>query len=476
MSLLHNKYFVTPTNIFLLVTALTTTALAQDQVDNMPKNFGNLPFTIDEVKRMDPEELKDKKEGVFATGIPQLGSDPLNGQGIGADVFIYSNGKKSDPLFEYTPYRSKYEFHTFFTNKDQKEAIFSFDIPYAFNSTWRLRFEAGYEDNPNLLYFGKTAATMNPLSYGGRTYSQYGNYADALKTIRSGTGGEPALVTDALYNSYRKREAILNMSAEKSYLDGKLRLLVGLEAAQVNITTFDGTLTTGVYNGTEQSAIAGTSRLQQDKSNGLLGVGTSFITIAQFGIIYDTRDFEPDPSEGWFIEFTDEASVKALGSDFDFNKTFLHAKYYTKVLPSYFQRMIFAARYGLEHTGNGAPFFEYQDAWSSEGSIEGLGGANTLRGYKQSRFMAPLMSFINVELRWRFWSQTLWGQHFTFNLVPFIDTGRVWNKIKDYSFKDYKTNRGIGLRVPWNQSTVLSFDFAQSSEDHQFFFTFGHIF
>lgn len=435
------------------------------------KNLMAQDLKIDERKKIDKEELQNKREGNFVTGIPRLGSDPINGQGIGADLFIYANGKKSDPLFEYTPYRSKIEIHTFLTNKDEKEATVTLDIPYIFNSTWRIRFEGGYEDNPNLLYFGKTAETLGTLNHMGDSFGKYSDYLNSLKKTRAGIGDEDALVTDELYNTYRKEETIINLSAENAYWDGTLRLLIGLEAALVDITTFDGKTLSG------DSTSQGQSLLSEESAQGeILGMGKNLVNIVQFGMIYDTRDFEPDPTKGIFMELTDEFSSKGLGSKFNFNKIYFHLNYYKRFLSQYFDRLVFASRYGVSLTEGSAPFYEYQDSWGSEGSIEGLGGLGTLRGYKQSRFLAPLVSFINFEARFRFASTSFWGQHLSFNVVPFFDMGKVWNNIGDYSFNNYKTSQGLGIRVPWNQSTILSFDYATSSEDEQFFFSYGNIF
>ncbi len=420
-------------------------------------------FSFDESKKMSDEELKDKKEGTFVTGVPQLGSDPINGQGIGGDVFIYNNGKKDDQFFKYTPYRSATEIHAYLTNKDQKEVIVAFDVPYIFESSWRVRFEAGYEDNPNLLYFGRTEKTLGQLQHAGEKFKSFNSYTKSLKN--NGTGN----TSDELFNTYRKQESILNMSAENTYLDGTLRLLVGWESALVNITTFDGKSVGGKKQGQ--------SLLQKERTEGALrGLGNNLINITQLGIIYDTRDFEPDPSSGTFTELTDEYSSKAFGSAFNFNKIYFHSNHYKQIAKKYVDRLVIVGRYALSLTQGAAPFYEYQDSWGSEGSIEGLGGGQTLRGYKQSRFLAPLVSFANVEARWRFASTNIWGQHFTFNLVPFFDAGKVWDRVSKYDFNHYKTSQGLGLRVPWNQSTVLSFDYANSVEDDQFFFTFGHIF
>lgn len=404
-----------------------------------------LPFAIADEKKLDDDELKEKKEGWFITGLPQVSSDPVNGFGIGGDGYLYLNGNKHDPFL---PYRTKFEAHLFATNKSQQELALAVDVPYLFDSKWRLRGEATIEDNPNLLYFGQTARTMNALSFGGKTYPTY-------------TGYENAIGADPLFNTYRKREAILNISAERSMMDSKVRLVGGFEVAKVDVSTVG----------------SGASLLAQEKnSQGVLGVGDNLVTILQLGIVYDTRDLEPDPSRGLFIELTEELSSSVIGSSFDFAKTFLHAKYFVPVLPSVFNHLVFAARGALGSTAGQAPFFEYQDGWSTEGSIEGLGGLRTLRGFKQNRFLARWMGYLNFEARYRLFEGDLWNQHFAVMAVPFFDLGRVWDKFSDLGLSGFRANGGGALRIAWNQSTILMFDYAMSNEDRQFFFNFGHIF
>ena len=98
-----------------------------------------LPFAIAKEKKIDQEELDAKKEGVSVTGIPDVSSDPINGQGLGAEGSVFFNGKRSDPFFAYTPYRKKIDIALFNTTKSQREVKVALDIPYIFNSKWRLR-------------------------------------------------------------------------------------------------------------------------------------------------------------------------------------------------------------------------------------------------------------------------------------------------------------------------------------------------
>jgi len=115
----------------------------------------------------------------------------------------------------------------------------------------------------------------------------------------------------------------------------------------------------------------GNSLLQNDvNEKKTLGLGKAWLSILQVGLVYDTRDLEPDPSHGIFAEVTNELSLKSIGSSYDFNKTFVNISGFQKILPSMFGRLIFAGRVSMGYLASDGPFFEYQDQWSSEGSIE----------------------------------------------------------------------------------------------------------
>ncbi|MBI1221023.1 MAG: BamA/TamA family outer membrane protein [Bacteroidetes bacterium] len=443
-----------PFSLLILFTAFSSYVFGQEA-----DSSNQLPFHISHLKKLDSLELVNKREGTFVTGIPDISSDPINGFGYGAEGSITFNGKKSDPFFNYTPYLTKIDVTLFNTSRNQREFKVAIDKPYIFKTKWRLRGEAAYEINPNLLYFGITGQTLNPLSKLSQSNQiplpvypsdDYSGYANSLNGPYK------------QYNTYTKEEYILNISGEYSLLDSRMRVLAGAELAHLNITPVNDSL----------------ARIETDKNNkNLLGVGKSTITILQLGVVYDTRDFEPDPSRGIFTEFTNEFSSKALGSNYNMDKVFAQFKWYRKLFPKTFKKMVFASRFGMGYTFGQAPFFEYQDEWSSEGSIEGLGGANTLRGYKQSRFLDRGMYFFNAELRTRFAGFKFLQQDIALSGVPFFDAGSVFNKFQDnFQSNRIRYSEGVGLRVAWNLSTILRFDYAISKEDHQFFFVFQQAF
>jgi outer membrane protein assembly factor BamA len=332
--------------------------------------------------------------------------------------------------------------------------VLGLDIPYIFNSKWRLRMEGIYENDPNMLYFGISEKSLPSLvnQQTNISYSIYNSYDKSLSDSYKN------------YNRFtEKNNIMLNISAERSFLKSKMRSIYGFRYANMNVNPYSGF-----------------SLLQNDFLTGAtFGVGHSTVTMVQAGLVYDTRDLESDPSKGIFAEVTNELSLKVLGSGFNFNKTFVHVKLYQKLFPKTFKKLIFAARAGIAGLVGDAPFYEYQEEWGSEGGIYGVnGGSFVLRGYKQSRYVANYLGFVNIELRARFTQFKLLKQHLALSAVPFFDLAGIGdNALRLFSYSNnYRYAEGLGLRIAWNVNTILRFDYAISKEDGQFFFQFGHSF
>ena len=108
--------------------------------------------------------------------------------------------------------------------------------------------------------------------------------------------------------------------------------------------------------------------------------------------------------------------------------------------------------------------------------MNGLGGHPTMRGFVRNRFVGDAAALANAELRWSFGEKIVYGQHLRFMLVPFVDTGRVFDSVGDTTLQDWKYDVGMGFRLAWNLSTVISFDYGRSSEGSMFFMELGHQF
>lgn len=431
-----------------------------------------LPRYVSRKKRMSKEDLAKKREGVFVTGLPFFSSDPLNGVGGGATGYIHFNGQRDDPFFAYTPYKARLGLTGQYTTGNAAALSLKLDMPFVASTAWRLKIDGKYESSPNNLYFGLTEETLNPLPQGS-----YGDYAAALKTARPGGPGEAPLVADPLRHHFLEKEWMLNLKAERVLFDGNWRILVGYEIQHLSYKTFEGTEieATDPTTGQPIKVPSGKSQLREDFEQGrVFGLQGGRVSLVQLSLMYDTRDFEPDPVRGVFLELANEYSSPYLGSEFTFNKMLLQARHFLPVLPGTFSRLVLATRLGYGTIfSKKAPFFEFQDQWSAEGSIRALGGSQTLRGFKANRFLGRTVGFANIELRWRFADVDALGQNFTLGAAPFVDLGTIGDKIFVVA-PTLRVAGGAGLRIGWNRSTVIVLDGAFSKEDAQFFLNFNN--
>lgn len=432
-------------------------------------------------KRMSDEDLAKKREGTFVTGLPDISSDPVTGFGFGVRTNVIWNGKRDNELFAYTPYLMKLKANAAWYTSNAKELALSLDVPYYKGTRWRFKIDFKAQQNPANLYFGLTEKTLGDLrlpSDENTTFSTYKEYDRARKTLRPGGVGEAAFVTDALSNRFRETEYMLNLKADYALGNGKWRIMGGYEIQHLSYKTFEGMEADAIdpVTGDHTKAPNGMSLLRRDFEQGnISGVDGGWVSIIQNALIYDTRDFEPDPTKGAYFEIANEYSSKLIGSQFDFDKLLIQGRYYQK-LP-FGKRTVLAGRVGIGNVfGKNSPFFEYQDQWSPEGSINAMGGKASLRGYRANRFLARSMWFSNFEVRTRLVETTLWKQHLSFTVAPFFDMGTVRDRWQDLNFQNIKYSYGAGLRVGWNQSTILYFDYGKSKEDGMFFFGIGQAF
>lgn len=432
-------------------------------------------------KRMSDDDLAKKREGTFFTGIPDFSSDPVTGFGFGLRTNIYWNGNRDNPLFPYTPYLAKLKANAAYYTSNARELVLSLDVPYYKGTRWRFKVDFKAQQNPANLYFGLTESTLGQLrlpSDETTTFSTYKEFDRARKILRPGGVGEADSVTDALSNRFRETEYMLNLKADYALGNGKWRIMGGYEIQHLSYATFEGMEAEAIDPITGQTTTApnGISLLRREFEDNLIsGVDGGWVSIIQTALIFDTRDFEPDPTRGYYVEIANEFSNPIIGSQFDFNKLFIQGRVYKKIPIG--PRTVFGGRFGVGNIfGSKAPFFEFQDQWSPDGSINSLGGKQSLRGHRANRFLARSLAFANFELRVRLAEVKFGKQRFAFGVAPFFDAGTVRDNWQDLNFTNIKTSYGGGLRIAWNQSTIISFDYGVSKEDKLFYFGIGQAF
>lgn len=482
------KTFLCPISLLTLASFTATSGiLAQTgpEPEGPPQKL--LPFELHKDREMTEGKLKDKREGNYVTGLPLFSSDPVRGQGLGILVNYFENGNKDEPLFKYQPYKYKLSGSLFQTTNNAQHHFVELEVPYIWDTPYRIKAEVYYDRVDNTPYFGIGAHTMQPLSYQDRNFRGMGNVRNArfsdyeknLGTIRSGRNLEEApLVTDTAYHEYDFETVGAAFAIDRTFW-GAFRLAFDQELSKNIVRTYDNAWYPGTLPGTnlEFTVPSGQTLVTQDANAGLInGLQGGYINYTRVGLMYDTRDFEPDPDRGIVLELNHSVVSKYNASDYEYNKTFAQFMFFHMPFPNVFEELVIAGRAAAHYSAGDVPFFEYRYIWSIDGPSEGLGGVRTLRGYRQDRFVGPVMGWGNLEIRWRFATLRTSDNLFTFSLVPFYDVGKVWDRPKDMDLMGYAHSYGLGLRTIWNQATVILFDYAVSREDRQFFIEFGHVF
>ena len=88
--------------------------------------------------------------------------------------------------------------------------------------------------------------------------------------------------------------------------------------------------------------------------------------------------------------------------------------------------------------------------------METLGGAGSIRGFREYRFRDSRNILLNVEYRWEVWTYA--------DLAVFYDGGKVFSDASDLNFSDLESGYGFGIRGHGPGGSVMRFDFAWSRE------------
>lgn len=423
-------------------------------------------------QRLSPEDLARKKEGGYFTGLPLVAFSTDLGFGAGARVYYFRNGSRADARFTRTPYLHRVFLQAFASTRGLQFHWLDYDAPSVFESPYRVRGQLILLRNTNSNYFGLGTAGLAPLAFPGSpmTYDDYAAYNADQRRIT--TGGE----TFAKYDQYDLLRPIAIASIERLVLDDRVRILAGFGLSYARIRDYTGREVDAIdAAGDTVQAPEATTRLRADCDAGLLvGCGGGRDNYLRLGISYDTRDFEPDPNNGFFADAALDAGTVALGSEYDYLRLLIAARGYWSPWPC--RDLVLAGRVMFEAQSSGTPFFSMNTLPFTEDPRAGLGGHRTLRGFRQDRFVGPVMTLANAEIRWTFGHAAVWGQRFAFIATPFFDVGRTFDKVSDVTLSGWRTSYGGALRISWNQATVITVDYGRSDEDTGFYINFGHIF
>jgi hypothetical protein len=462
--------------------SISTAAFADNPIDTTDsKPSGAVlttraPAAVAAKQRLSEEDYARKVDGGYFTGVPLFSYDPNFGFGFGARVYYYYDGHRRDPLFAYTPYLDRVFAQAFATTGGAQDHLIDYDAPALPDADYRVRATLELEADTDWPYFGTGTRSMAPLSFPGapgQTFSKMSNYMKGTSAL------QPNGTTYARYNVYEFQRPVLQLALERNMLGGVLRSLVGANIAYVNLHDYTGqSVPTSARDssGHTVNAPEAPTLLATDCASGrLLGCGGGWDNVLRLALSVDTRDFEPDPNSGVYVELSGEYATKALASQYQYMRLMLSVRGFYSPIPR-FADLVLAMRALYEVQTTGTPFFSESILPFIDDDHAGLGGLKTLRGYAQNRFVGPIIALTNYEVRWTFFKFHVLKQGIALIAVPFLDMGRVFDDVGQTTLGGWKRTQGGGLHIAWNEATVLTIDYGFSDEDTGLYLNFNHMF
>lgn len=152
-------------------------------------------------------------------------------------------------------------------------------------------------------------------------------------------------------------------------------------------------------------------------------------TLLKGGLVYDTRDNEPNPYSGIWTEMQLHYAPALLSNtDYGYGRLiFTHRQYFT-IIPD---RINLAGRVSYQGKIFGEmPFYMMPYLFNTAPQLtsDGIGGSKTVRGVMRNRIVGEGFAYGNVELRGKILKTKLLKQNFYIALSGFVDAGMVTQK------------------------------------------------
>ena len=215
--------------------------------------------------------------------------------------------------------------------------------------------------------------------------------------------------------------------------------------------------------------------------------GGGNVTQFKAGIIYDSKNYENDPTRGIYFEATLTAApdfIDRHGYDhLTFTGVFHH------YIPVVGDKLTFSYRLGAQNVLAGdIPFYAMMNTnlmFYKKIYTEAYGGSTTGRGINRNSVIGQGVAWLNAELRWRITNFKFINQNWCVAINPMFDAGMVTQTFRleeqkaaeenmshyltdgyhlIYSGKDESlhTSAGCGLKLIMNRNFVVSAEFAKA--------------
>lgn len=163
-------------------------------------------------------------------------------------------------------------------------------------------------------------------------------------------------------------------------------------------------------------------------------------------VAFDLRDRE-SPAAGLWARLDAHRFENRDGNPFDFSRVVADVHGY---VPLGSRNRVLALRFRTSHSttasGEAVPFY----------LMETIGGARTLRGFREYRFRDSRNLLVSAEYRWEVWTYVDFGL--------FYDAGKVFSESHHFDLQDLKSAYGFGVRAHTPGNVLVRIDLARSNE------------
>jgi len=212
-------------------------------------------------------------------------------------------------------------------------------------------------------------------------------------------------------------------------------------------------------------------------------------TLLKAGLVYDTRDNEPNPFSGMWTEMQFHYAPSFLSNkDYYFTRIVLTHRQYFTMIPEW---MSLAYRLSYQGKLSGEmPFYMLPYLYNTAPKLttDGVGGAKTVRGVRRNRIVGDGFAYGNLELRGKIVRGTVLNQNVYIALSAFVDAGMVTQKYKDFDSskipdpEDLPADRpgalidldekevphvgyGVGFHLAINQNFIITADYGLAAKE-----------
>ncbi|MGN0033219.1 MAG: hypothetical protein ACI358_05530 [Candidatus Limimorpha sp.] len=414
------------------------------------------------------------KQGWNFCPLPVLGFNSDLGFQYGAcvDIINFGDGAKypdynlkmNVEVSTYTKGSSIFRFYSFWNNIIPKGRIF-IDVGYFIDKKFDFFGYNGYSSP----YFQNIALINNGIDENGITDITIDNSGE----MRGG------------FNFFNRNQFRAIASLQKNMFDIK-NLYFGFGLAyykydikRIGISKYDNQIT--LYDLYCESGLI----TEEERDGGNIGQ-------VKAGIIYDSKNYDNDPTRGVYFEGTFAAAPDIFDREGHGHITFTGVFHH--YMPLHGDRLTFCYRLGVQNVlGGEIPFYAMMNTntlFFKKLNTEAFGGASTGRGLNRNGVVGKGIAWANIELRWRLLDFKFLNQNWMAAITPMFDAGMVTQHFRieqqkeamalletKYNFSGTEQTpdiiysgkgeslhcaAGCGIKLIMNRNVVISADFAKA--------------